>query len=724
MAYRLEEFYDLLPALHRLRDYEQGRANQTRLAPDHALQDPGDHGPLKSLLSVLLREGQILREDIEALYDDTFIETCAPWVLPYIGDLVGASEMEDIGDAQSDRARIATTLALRRAKGTLAALEYATRGATGWPVLAVEYWARMATTQSMARVRMAPGGTADLRDPVAHSKVNTAGDMTPRSAEFGQIEGGYGRWNLSNIGLHLYPFEATAHGTPGKDYVGEAVQPDPVTPYQYRFSALGLDEPLFQRPEVQDVTLTSRADEADMPMPISRWMLDADVARFTTDGALMAQKSFAIHMRFGGDLITVPPSQIKAANLQDLNDKTNVWQHAPHETKVLVDPELGRFTLPEDGDFKDPDEVFVYWHRGRAHAIGGHERSAAEVPAAAALGSVIFPKTETLNVDDLGSVFGAGKLVVTSAPGASKVEIKLGKQILRMIAAEGAFPTIDCGNRPVTITGQQKTLLISGLRFKGLRGLRVQAGKRAPALTVEDCTILSLTRSPDGAPIPDNHSALRLISGQGAQIRRCICDPIRMETDCELTIEDSIVTAASAQSSAIFEEGAGNVLNLLRCTVFGRITATELGGGPRMDVPPLDIDPQPVPGAAGVQNSLIIARALNAATPPVQISRLDRGCVRYSFVPEGAQVPRRFACVTGDPMPRFTAVNLGQPGFMHLRFDVDRRLFSGADDGQEMGVGNRLRSTARLNNLARVRREFMRFGFAAGAIFDIWENET
>ncbi|KCV83685.1 hypothetical protein ATO10_02955 [Actibacterium atlanticum] len=725
MAYRLDEFYALLPALHRLRDYEQGKTNQTRLAPDHPLLDPGDHGPLKSLLSVLLREGQILREDIEALYDDNFIETCAPWVIPYIGDLVGASEMEDIGDAQSDRARIATTLALRRAKGTLAALEYATRGATGWPVRAVEYWSRMATTESMARVRMNPGGTANLRDPVAHSKVNTAGDVTPRSAEFGQIEGGYGRWNLPNIGLHLYPFEATAHGTPSAGYVGESVQPDPVQPEYYRFSTLGLDEPLFQRPEVQDVSLTSRADEADMPMQITRWMLDEDPSRFTTDGAMMAQKSFAIHMRFGGDIIAVPPALIKAATLQDFPDAPGKWQHAPHPNKLLVDPELGRFSLPETGPFHDPDEVFVFWHRGRAHAIGGHERSAALVPAADPDGSIVFPRTETLKVDDLGNLFtDPDKLAVTSAPGDPIVEIRLGKNIRRLVADEGAFPTIDCGQRKVIIKTQQDEIVLSGLRFKDVRPLMIVGSKITPAVKIEDCTLLALGRDSGGVPSKQNYSALKLSDGQGMQLSRCISDPIAMAADGELTIQDSLVLAAGPSFSAVYEDETGNVLNLLRSTIVGRIIATEVGGGPRMDVPPLDINPEPDPGIAGIQNSLIIAERANQASPPVKIGRLDRGCVRYSYVPEEARVPRRFACVTVEPMPRFTSLRLGQPGFMHLSFDTDKRIFSGADDGQEMGVGNRLRSTARLNNLARVRREYMRFGYAAGAIFDIWENET
>src|SRR6266508_116581 len=60
----------LPPAIHRIRDVEHGE-------------------PLRALLQVLERELSTLRGDIDALYDDWFIETCAEWVVPYIGDLVG-----------------------------------------------------------------------------------------------------------------------------------------------------------------------------------------------------------------------------------------------------------------------------------------------------------------------------------------------------------------------------------------------------------------------------------------------------------------------------------------------------------------------------------------------------------------------------------------------------------------------------------------------------------
>ena len=101
MAYDLKDLFDTLPALHRLRDHAEGKAARGRVGQGHSLTDAADFGPLKSLLSVLIREGQIVEDDIRQLYDDHFIETCDPWLIPYIGELVGARPLEDFGDDQS-----------------------------------------------------------------------------------------------------------------------------------------------------------------------------------------------------------------------------------------------------------------------------------------------------------------------------------------------------------------------------------------------------------------------------------------------------------------------------------------------------------------------------------------------------------------------------------------------------------------------------------------------
>jgi hypothetical protein len=46
-----------------------------------------DKEPLQDLLSVIGEQAKTLEEDIEALYENWFIEGCDPWTVPYIGEL-------------------------------------------------------------------------------------------------------------------------------------------------------------------------------------------------------------------------------------------------------------------------------------------------------------------------------------------------------------------------------------------------------------------------------------------------------------------------------------------------------------------------------------------------------------------------------------------------------------------------------------------------------------
>ena len=68
--YTADEIYRLLPAVYRVRDAEQG-------------------GVLRELVEIVAAQVNALAESLDQMYDDQFIETCAEWVAPYIGDLIG-----------------------------------------------------------------------------------------------------------------------------------------------------------------------------------------------------------------------------------------------------------------------------------------------------------------------------------------------------------------------------------------------------------------------------------------------------------------------------------------------------------------------------------------------------------------------------------------------------------------------------------------------------------
>src|SRR6266545_352840 len=141
-----DRLYSLLPAVYRLRDPDQG-------------------DPLRALIGALAQEFAALEENFAQLYDDQFIESCADWVAPYIGDLIGYRPLHGVAARiRSPRAEVANTIAYRRRKGTALMLEQLATDVTDWPAHAVEFFEQLATTQYMKHVRLYAPATADLRD--------------------------------------------------------------------------------------------------------------------------------------------------------------------------------------------------------------------------------------------------------------------------------------------------------------------------------------------------------------------------------------------------------------------------------------------------------------------------------------------------------------------------------------------------------------------------------
>ena len=71
MRFDVERLLSLLPSVYRLRDEQRHE--------------------LRALLAVIAEQAGVVEENLAQLYDDLFIETCAEWVIPYIGDLLGTA---------------------------------------------------------------------------------------------------------------------------------------------------------------------------------------------------------------------------------------------------------------------------------------------------------------------------------------------------------------------------------------------------------------------------------------------------------------------------------------------------------------------------------------------------------------------------------------------------------------------------------------------------------
>src|SRR5947207_2484872 len=161
MSFDTERMMQLLPAIYRLRDASEREPSEAR-------------GPLESLLSVLAEQAGVLEEDLAQLYDDQFIETCADWVVPYIGDLIGYRGLHGgVSKIGSPRAEVADTIGFRRRKGTVAMLEQLAHDVTGWNARVVEFFLLLATTQYLNHLRRETLATVDLRKGAALKFIGT-----------------------------------------------------------------------------------------------------------------------------------------------------------------------------------------------------------------------------------------------------------------------------------------------------------------------------------------------------------------------------------------------------------------------------------------------------------------------------------------------------------------------------------------------------------------------
>ena len=318
-----DRLYELLPAVHRLRDRERGY-------------------PLRDLLRVIAEQVDIVEDNITQMYDDWFIETASDWAVPYIADLVGYSPVLAAGDPATSRAaenrvlvprrEVANTVAYRRRRGTLSVLEDLSRAVGAWPARAIEFYRLLCWAQHLNHQHAdgARARTVSLRDANALDQIGTAFDPFAHTVDVRRISSrrSQGRYNIPSVAVvvwRLQPYVVTK--TPA--YCLDAGKNN------YTFSVLGNDAPLFTQPEPEPAA-TGIAGEINVPTPIRRRAFDADKDAFYGDG-----KSIALWAEWAGHPASapIPSAAILPADLSD-------WHYAPPDNFVAVDPRLGRITFP------------------------------------------------------------------------------------------------------------------------------------------------------------------------------------------------------------------------------------------------------------------------------------------------------------------------------------------------------------------------------------------
>jgi hypothetical protein len=466
--------FNLLPALYRLRDAQLAASAGYEM------------GPLQSLLSVVEEQIAIVEENIAQLYDDLFIETCAPWVVPYIGDLIGYKQINGIASAvDSPRAEVANTIGFRRRKGTVPVLEQLARDATDWGAHAVEFFEVLATTQCVRNhIRPQNYYAPNLRSWKPREFMDTGFDKTAHKVDVRRIPaapnedplpGGLGRYNVQNIGIFLWSLNAyTLTKVPATAVTGSS--------QCFRFSTLGADMPLFHQATELPEETTTLVGPSNVPDRLTRHQLCQDIRAITNTGALPVYYGPGLSLAVYSDGSLQDASRILVtdlsgddgswANLSHLSDLTNLPAGA---NTIAVDPRLGRIAIPPPAAGATPS-LSTFCCYGFNAAVGGGEYPRASTFTASPEQAIVRVPGDYASIQDaLAALSGDGVVEVSDSgvyrePAGLEVSVRANGHI-ELRAADGSRPTLMLGET-ISVTGG------SGGQFN-LNGFLITYGQAA-----------------------------------------------------------------------------------------------------------------------------------------------------------------------------------------------------------------------------------------------------
>lgn len=727
MRFDAEALLDLLPSIHRLRDL--------------------DRGDLRALLSVLAEQIAVIEENLDQLYDDQFIDTCADWVVPYIGALLANTPLYDGGRGDADaglrrtfrdlagprfiprvalRARpdVARTIRYRSRKATRPMLEELANDVTGWAVHVVEFFELLRWNQCVRNhLRLFNKGCPDVRDRNAlellHGPFDTNShfvDVRPPSQHDGWYETrnvGFFVWRLRSYSMIDSQPRRGAHD------------------WTFRFNPFGLDAPLFTAPKRDP---RAALTELDVPGPIrfTRFRQEISAKR---DHDPPASDYYGVDPDPSPDLLrslsirvgttAVRPRQICVTDL-------SVWPaKRPELDRVGVDPRLGRIVFGNDFGTIDPKEVRVSYHYGFSADLGGG-------PYARASWLVRHDDTEVFTVGETGDHDTLAKAVaawMVKQPNAvisildnrtyhETDELLLDVPTNRKLVIEAADhmrPHVRL-DKPLRVKcGSDAVVTLSGLLLEGTVAIDAPEG----TLRVLHSTLLPL----EGTPSIRATAAVEAAPAS------------RFELEAAFSI-----------TGALMLPETGGRITLFDCIVDG-MGRPAIFGPSGTSAPPLYVERSTIFGTTSVRSLPMGSETIFADV--LTVERRQEGCARFSYIPRGSKTPRPYRCqpdleisariaaaeqakggkltppetdaiakeVSLSIQPVFASERYGDathphdPAYAQLRLRTPLQILHGAEDGSEMGVFCHLKQPQRENNLRVRLGEYLPFGLQPGIIY-------
>jgi hypothetical protein len=753
-----DRIYSLLPAIYRERDASEGY-------------------PLRAMLRLVQEQADILQIDIQKLWDNYFIETCDQWVIPYIGDLVSNNLLHDASRTKGSdtaqtlfpdlkgrdlrppiairtRADVAKTIYYRRRKGTLPMLEELARDVTGWPAHAVEFFQTLGWTENLNHLRLFNLDCPDLRRIEPLDRLNGPFDAISHTIDVRPICQHKGWYNIPNIGFFLWRLQSY----PLKNVPARQA----AEPWQYHFSPLGNPAPIFNawRREGDE---TGLATELHVPGPIRTAFFFDDLERYRLQTTPRPDKTDlygpldaggSLHIERNGSPVNpaVDPTadpyvfqpQIVCRRLRPWPAKQPVGQ------LIAVDVENGRLAVG-DGWGDATTNIDVAYHYGFSAEMGGgpYERTKWLVdPSLADLQLYVQQdSTPAGYYSTLGAALaewsarGKPNTIITILDNRTYAEpmaIELADEEWLVIEADnGVRPHLQPNGRVIRLTGIHpgSSLTLSGLLIEG--AVEVEG-------EIETLRIIHTTLVPgrgldeDGLRITTDPSVL-----------------VAESSGAETLNEDFELHAAFSILGPIQLPGHAEKIVLLDSIVDGiGQTAVSATGTTDQSAPTAVIERTTIFGSSFFLSIELSSEVI--FTDKVTTELCQEGCVRFSFVPQRSEAPRRYHCqpdleiarqieesekkaraagtiytpaewkkikdeirneISDWLVPSFTANNYGWPGYAQLRLGCPVQIRTGAEDGSEMGAFSHLKQAQRETNLRIRLGEYLPFGLETGLIY-------
>lgn len=671
-----ERLYRLLPELYRARDEELG-------------------GPLRRLVGALALTERALRADIEALYDNWFIETCAAWVVPYLADLVDPARAPG---APGQRALTANALAYRRRKGTRGMLQRLAQDATGWPARVVEFLPQVARTQHLNHLRPEVA-RLDLRADLG--RLGGAFDPGARGAD---VRGG-GRAGLDLLGVFLWPLRSHAvEGAAARRLPDTRPDGRPT----FAFDPLGRQVALHHRPRplpAEEDPFAGRCDEEHVPHPLRGRALAADLALPPARRRYLGEDPvLSVRLRWPDRQEDIPPEALCFVGAPP----------APRGARVAVDPARGRLLLLDPRDAAA--EVIVSYAYAAAADLGGgpYQRldsllcGLVTAPDEAPLWEAGVSRDRPAPCASLGEAVSAWNAAAREAAAAHK-------------ALRGVIALLDSGTYAEDLIGERRLFLPRGGRLLIVAARCPPSAPGDPLLPrLSPCGVRPHLRGTLEVEAEGGELALeglliegdlRVLPGRLAALRLHHTTLTRT-LRCEGPSLDLVAQADRSRCGEIVLDRSVPGLQIRDSLIDGRVDA---------------------PGAAvRVQRATLLrgpldARRLDADDAllcgEVQVSHRQEGCVRFSYLPPNAVAPRRYRCqpdlgcgpgsAPPELRPAFASLRPGDPGYGCLADTCPPEIRRGAEDGGEMGAFHHLRRAQRLDSLRAGLDEHLQLGLRA-----------